>query len=179
MEEIWKPVVGYDGFYEVSNLGQIRSLDRVDKKKRFWKGRILKQYPRKGYLHVNLSVNGERNSVAVHRVVAEAFLLNPKNKPQVNHIDENKANNVVSNLEFCTACENVNHGTRSKRSADSQRGEKSHSHRITSEQVNEIRENYVRGSKQFGQKAFADKFGISISAVSLIILGKTWIKEVE
>lgn len=112
--EVWKPVVGFEDYYEVSNLGRIRSLDReIYSEKgsfmRFYRGRILKLTDKgNGYLVVNL---GRGNRRHVHRVVAEAFLPNNFNLPYINHKDENPKNNEVSNLEWCTAKYNSNYGT--------------------------------------------------------------------
>src|SRR5699024_4525129 len=119
--EIWKAVVreGFEGCYEVSNLGRVRSVDRVVKSARGdirYKGRLLTPSPNNdGYLTINLCYAGKKNNVKVHRLVAEAFLQNRKQLPEVNHIDEIKTNNEVSNLEWCTRIENMNHGTATKR----------------------------------------------------------------
>ena len=115
-KEYWKPVVGYENLYEVSNLGRIRSFDRWVKSKngsiRICRGRILKPYTNKdGYLYVVLCKNNKHKTYKVHRLVAEAFLPNPDNLPQVNHKDENKQNNNVENLEFCDCKYNINFGT--------------------------------------------------------------------
>ena len=111
-KEIWKDVVGYEGLYQVSNNGRVKSLW-------FGKERILK--PMKtiwGYLQVDLNKNGERKGYRVHRLVAQTFLPNPDNLPVVNHKDENKENNKVENLEFCDTKYNINYGTRNQRVAE-------------------------------------------------------------
>ena len=105
-EEVWKPISGYEGLYEVSSFGRIRSVvHRL----------LLTPDEARGYLRVTLFKNGVRNRQPVHRLVAKAFLPNPRNKPAINHIDEDKSNNRVSNLEWCTPKENCNHGNRNKK----------------------------------------------------------------
>lgn len=117
MEEIWKPVKGYEGYYEVSNLGRVRSLDRtvIDKggRPQVKKGCILKSRPdRQGYIVVALSKNRHYLHKCVHTLVADAFIPNPDNLPQINHKDEVKSNNVFTNLEWCTSKYNANYGNR-------------------------------------------------------------------
>lgn len=110
MQEIWKDVVGYEGLYQVSSFGRIKSLFR-DK-------RILK--PQKnihGYLKVGLYKNGKCKIFNIHNLVANAFIENPNNYKYVNHKDENKTNNRVENLEFCSFYYNLMYGTRVQRIA--------------------------------------------------------------
>lgn len=119
-EEIWKPVVGYEGLYEVSNTGRVRSLDRYVKSKsnsyRLIKGKVLSGFiTRYGYVRCFIRVNGVGRGYFVHRLVAEAFIPNPYNLPQVNHRDENPSNDNVDNLEWCNAKYNMNYGTRQER----------------------------------------------------------------
>ena len=118
-EEIWRPIVGYEGLYEVSSYGRVRSLDRYDSNNHFLKGRILKLCADKdGYLNVGLSSNNKVKKYKVHRLVAEVFIPNPNNLPQVNHKDENPSNNRVENLEMCDAKYNSNYGSRKDRVRD-------------------------------------------------------------
>ena len=111
MEEIWKDISGYEGLYQVSNLGRIKSLERdyiaANGSVRHIYEHYLKQaVTKKGYLRVTLLNNGQRCTKQVHRLVAEAFLENPENKPQVDHISGNKQLNIVSNLRWTTNKEN-------------------------------------------------------------------------
>ena len=119
--ETWKDVAEYEGFYQVSNKGNVYSVGRVDSRGHRRRGRILKpKYDRGGYLTVNLCKNGKMKTKKVHRLVAGAFLPNPNGLPQVNHRDEDKDNNNVENLEWCDARYNSNHGTRNERMAQAQ-----------------------------------------------------------
>ena len=117
MEQIvWRPIVGYEGRYEVSNDGQIRSLDRYVESgygsTRFVQGRTLPIRPNnRGYLTITLFKNGKGFNTPVHRLVAEAFVPNDSNKPQVNHIDGDQTNNHCSNLEWVTDNENKAHSS--------------------------------------------------------------------
>lgn len=113
--EIWKDIKGYEGYYQVSNYGRVRSLDRtvVDSWcTRNLKGKILKQTKHNGkqkYYYVSLSKDNQIKKVFVHRLVARAFISNMKIKPQVNHKDGNPFNNKVENLEWVTNAENTQH----------------------------------------------------------------------
>lgn len=114
MNEIWKDVVGYEGYYQVSNLGNFRSLDRIIKYKkdglRLYPGKSLLLEPTKdNYRRIVLMKEGIKARYMAHRLVAQAFIPNPNNKPCINHIDGCKYNNIVSNLEWCTASENCQH----------------------------------------------------------------------
>ena len=122
-KEIWKDIEGYEDDYMISSYGRVRSVDRMktlsNGVKRLQKGRILKPAKDKdGYLLCILSKNGIHTMCKVHRLVAQAFIPNPYNLPQINHKDENKANNCVDNLEWCDGKYNANYGTRNKRSAE-------------------------------------------------------------
>ena len=110
-EEIWVDICGYEGLYQVSNQGRVRSLDREIYKnnnvKQFSKSFILKFEKNKGYNYVHLFKNGVRKRMAVHRLVAEAFIPNPGNKPEVDHINTIRDDNRVENLHWVTPKENM------------------------------------------------------------------------
>ena len=105
MKELWKDIKNWEGFYQVSNLGRVRSLRRG-------KTRILRPLRKGGgYFRVELCFNGEKHNCSIHRLVATAFIPNPLNLPVINHKDENPSNNAASNLEWCTHKYNMNYGT--------------------------------------------------------------------
>lgn len=119
IEEIWKDVVGYEGYYQVSNKGNVRRLPTIVNHsepgcKAHKKGRILKQSFNTvfGYLTAQLSKYGEVKTFRVNVLVAKAFIENPENKPQVHHINGVKTDNIVSNLEWVTKMENKRHAIR-------------------------------------------------------------------
>ena len=112
-KEIWKDIEGYEGLYQISNFGNVKSLDNTviysNRRIRKHKSKLLKFGICRGYCIVNLYKNKRSSSSKVHRLVAQAFIPNPENKPTVNHKDGNKQNNCVDNLEWATIKENNNH----------------------------------------------------------------------
>ena len=123
MEEQWKDIEGYEGVYQISTNGRVKSLGRViyrkdsNKVARFTKNKIRKLKTDKcGYKFINLSKNGISKNFLIHRLVASAFIPNPNKLPEVNHKDENKTNNNVSNLEWCDRQYNISYGTFLERS---------------------------------------------------------------
>ena len=112
IKEIWKPIEGYNGLYQVSNMGRVKSLGNNKTRKE----KILKLHSDKdGYLKVQLHKEGKKKNYLIHRLVAQAFIDNPNNLPQVNHKDEDKTNNCAENLEYCDSSYNTNFGTRNER----------------------------------------------------------------
>ena len=113
-KEEWRDIEEYENLYQISNLGIVKSLgnDRTRKEK------ILRPQKVNNYLIVSLSKDGKAKHYYIHRLVALHFIPNPQNLEQINHRDEDKTNNCVSNLEFCTAAYNINYGTRNQRSAE-------------------------------------------------------------
>ena len=116
-KEVWKNIKDYEGYYQVSNLGRVRSIDREIINQGALqpvKGRILKAGVRNKYKSVILCMNGEVKNHSVHRLVAEAFVDNDDDFPVVNHIDENKLNNNSNNLEWCTQEQNLKKSSTNK-----------------------------------------------------------------
>ena len=107
IKEVWKDIPGYEGLYQVSNLGRVKSLVRKGKKEEI----ILRQVCNRGYLQVRLAKNSISKTYKVHRLVAQAFIPNPHNYPMINHKDEDKTNNCVWNLEWCNNSYNQLYGT--------------------------------------------------------------------
>lgn len=154
MKEKWRPVVGYEGRYEVSNLGRIRRVKIITPSKK-----------KHGYMQVSLvDESGVRKSLRLHRIVAEAFLPNPDGKPQVNHRDENPENNRADNLEWATAEENTNYGSRTARAA-AKNGSKTPIVQIDPKMLKVVAE-YP------GQSAAARATGISLASINACLRGK-------
>ena len=132
MEEIWKPVKGFEGYYEVSDLGRVRSIDRVvvdtvRNCERLLKGKILIQRDNgNGYKGVQFCKEHKLCNKYVHRLVAEAFIPNKDNLPQVNHKDEDKSNNRVDNLEWCSQLYNNIYGSRMERQVNTRKLKNEH-----------------------------------------------------
>lgn len=176
--EIWKPVLGWEDAYEVSNLGRVRSVDRVamrkDGKPLKVKGRILLAKPNgRGYPRVTLNRGGESGWALVHRLVADAFLDAPdgeigclRGQFVINHKDGNKINNAVSNLEWVTTSENYHHAKRT--GLLSHIGTANGRSKLTGEQVTEIREKYIAGARQVD---LAAEYGVDQTSISRIVRG--------
>lgn len=110
--EIWKDIEGFEGYYQISNKGNVRSVNRFDGVHDRQGLPIKQNLKQNGYLQVGLRKHGKRKWFGVHRLVAIHFIENPDNKPQVNHIDGNKLNNTVENLEWVTGGENQTHAVK-------------------------------------------------------------------
>lgn len=168
-KEIWKEVDGYNGVYFVSNLGRVKSVDHFcENRKGSGKqtGRVLKlSKSRKGYLMVSLSKNKTKFHTGAHRLVAKAFIDNHLNKQQVNHIDCDKENNNVSNLEWCTNLENRRHAQENNRDNPNY-GEDHHNSKLTNKQVVEARKLREKG---YTMNELAIKYNISKTAMCKIV----------
>ena len=156
-DEIWRDIVDYGGKYQVSNYARISSLCRG-------KTKLIKpDIVHTGYLRVTFYKNGKTKNHYVHVLVAQAFIPNPDNKRQVNHLDGDKTNNHVSNLEWATPAENIHHafamGLRKS-------GYEHLRAKFTPEQVREIRRDCVPGDSELGFKPFAKKFNVTPKIIS-------------
>lgn len=118
--EIWRDIFNYEGCYQVSNFGRVKSLERFTNDGHHILEKILSQSFTKGYLKVGLSKNGKCKTIYVHKLVADAFIPNPNNLPEINHKDENKENNMVDNLERCTYYYNIHYGSAIERGRNKQ-----------------------------------------------------------
>lgn len=166
MEEIWKDIEGYEGLYQVSNLGRIKSLERYVWNRFSYilvKERILKQSNDKyGYCIISLNKNNKGKVFKVHRLVAQAFIPNSLNAPQVNHKDEDKKNNYVDNLEWCDSKYNNTYGTRIERIV------RNRENKLSKKQVMEI---YTSNLKN---KELAQKYNVCTTTIGYIKTGKIW-----
>lgn len=177
LNAMWRPVPDWDG-YEVSIDGQVRSVDRYvigkDGVAKLYRGRVLSQKRNEcKYLTVHLRAPGRNNpAMRVHRLVASAFIPNPDNKPNVNHIDCDVENNSVPNLEWCTQEENLTHMTRLGRRASAQKGKRPATALLSDMQVIEMRRQYNTGEWSLSQ--LAGRYKISKRAVGRVVSGETY-----
>lgn len=172
MEEIWKDIAGYEGLYQISNLGRVKSLERVviykTGRKQRYSEKVLKVRCNKcGYSYIKLWKNSKHKTLTIHRLVAEAFILNKYNKPQVNHIDGNKTNNCTSNLEWTTGSENIKHAI-DNGLIEIKCGESSTSSRLTEKDVLEIRESNDL------HRILAIKYGVTRQTIGDIKNRRRW-----
>lgn len=176
--EIWKDVVGYEGLYQVSNLGHILSLQRVQTMsnmvQRTIKQRVLKPTPsEKGYLTVHLvSQDGSRKRLKIHRLVAQAFCENPLDLDIVNHIDNDRTNNQSENLEWVTQKDNVEHCIKHNRhKTQNQWGENNSSAKLSIKIVLQIRKLHNQGKSC---AVISDLTSVSSKRVSSVIRKESW-----
>ena len=173
MNEVWKDIQGYEGHYKISNLGRVKSLCRKRNENSIAviKERILKTTPNSiGYPRVVLSLNGEYISYRVHRLVAIAFIPNPENKPQVNHINGIKADNRLENLEWCSNGENQIHAY-SIGLQKSMKGDKHWNSILTESQVIDIIKRLKKGESNI---SIAKAYNITQKSISDIKQNKKW-----
>jgi NUMOD4 motif/HNH endonuclease len=174
VDEVWLPVSGYEGNYEVSNLGKVRSLDRILSNKRHQtraKGRVLKHsFDSWGYPHIGLCRDyGKKFTFKIHRLVAIAFTPNPENKPCVNHLDGNKTNNTAANLEWATSKENHDHAvaTGLKRNPVGDNGRA----RLTPELIQQAKTLRALGNTY---ASIGRELGVSENHARMVVIGRRW-----
>lgn len=173
MKEEWRDIKGYAGFYQISNLGRVKSLGgwcgTAKRKERIRSTSLTHD----GYVKVRLVHQGKDKTARVHRLVAEAFIDNPENKNTVNHIDGNKQNNIVSNLEWADRTEQMMHayalGLKTSRT-----GTYNANAKLTDEQVREIRKSYVPYNRDFDTVALAKRYGVTNRVIGLIVKNKAY-----
>ena len=168
MTEQWKDIDGFEGFYQVSNMGRVKSLGgwcgTAKRKENIRKTNLTKC----GYPKLRLSYNGKDITARVHRLVAIAFLPNPDKYPTVNHKDGNKENNHVDNLEWCDRTEQMIHAYGLDLKI-ARIGSTNTNSKLTDEQVQEIKSLYVKNSKEFGTVALGKKYGVTHRVINLIV----------
>ncbi len=173
MKEIWKDIKGFEGFYQISSLGRIKSLGGwcgTAKRKEKIRSTSLTH---DGYVKVRLLYQGQDKTMRVHRLVAEAFIPNPDNKDTVNHIDGNKQNNTISNLEWTNRTEQMLHAY-NLGLKNSRVGSDNSNAKLTDGQVREIRKLYVPYSKEFGTVALAKMYNVTNRVIGLIVNNKSY-----
>lgn len=175
MEEVWKDVKGFEGFYQVSSLGNIKSLNRIIKRRLKGdlpvKEKILnKRLNDSGYNTVWLSKDGKEYNKKIARLVAINFKDNPKHKAHVNHIDGNKINDNEENLEWCTPSENEKHAHRI--GLKNYRGSLSPSAKLNEESVIEIRKLYKKGNTIY--RELGKIYNVKPATICSVILRKNW-----
>jgi hypothetical protein len=174
--EIWKDVAGYVGYYEVSNYGKVRSVDRYVNnhkgERALRKGKVLTDtLDDKGYVRYTFRMGKSKKMKRGHRLVAEAFIPNPNQYTIINHKDGNKANNHISNLEWCTHRQNSQHAE-SMGLVNHVKGSNHHKATITEDTVRAMRKLYAEGNHT--QKQIAEEFSVHLSKAKHILAGRTW-----
>lgn len=177
MQEIWKDIVGYENLYLISNYGRLKSINKFivlrNGELRKLKERIMKpSITEYGYIRYALTKNSKRVLFRAHRLVAEAFIPNPENKPEVNHKFGDKLDNRVSQLEWATASENMRDAY-DNGLIKSRKGAKHHNSKLTDDIVLKIRDLYSKGG--FSYKDLGRKFNIHYSNIGYIIQRKAWV----
>lgn len=175
LEEIWKDIKGFKGFYQISNLGNARSLDRMASNhtgRRLFKSRPLRQIKmRHGYPGFCLSKRQKQRAFSIHRLLGIHFIPNPENKPEINHINGIKTDYRLENLEWATRLENMRHAFKTGLCNFS--GENSKSAKLTVNQAEEIRS--LKGKHT--QRVLAKIYGVNHSTIGAVQRNQTWITE--
>ena len=173
MIEEWRDIEGFDGFYQVSNTGKIRSQgDNRGNKSGKWRLRSLSAN-HDGYLKVRLMHKEKDETRRVHTLVAKAFIPNQNNYDTVNHKDGDKTNNNVDNLEWADRSQQMIHAYQNGLKTP-MRGSKNSQSKLTDDDVRYIRSHYKRQSTEFGTVALGKKFGVSSRVIGLVIRGLSY-----
>ena len=173
MQEVWKDISGYDGYYRVSNLGNVMSVG--GRKGTRANPITLKQsVNHDGYMKVRLIYNGKDVTARVHRLVAETFIENTEGKDTVNHIDGNKKNNCVDNLEWADRSEQMYHAYRLGLKPP-MKGTHNSQAKLTDADVAEIKRTYKRNSKEFGTVALGRKYGVTNVVIGRVVRGVAYL----
>jgi hypothetical protein len=174
-QEIWKDIKNFEGLYQISSLGRIKRLNSEIIAIEHWgkgiiariiKERILAKAHLRGYELVSLKKNGKQTTRQVHRLVAETFIPNPLNKPQINHKDCNKENNHINNLEWVTDKENKEHAVLNGKMP---KGEKSGKAKL-----NEFQVRVIRRSEELSERELAKIFKVHSTTIRYAIVRETW-----
>lgn len=175
MIEVWKDIAGFEGVYQISNMGRVKSLCRRAGNTILREKLRAISYTRDGYSKVRLQTGDRDVTKRIHRLVAEAFL--PGSGETVNHKDGNKKNNCVDNLEYMDRHEQMYHAYRLHLKKP-MAGCGNYWSKLSAEQVRYIRENYVKGDREFGGCALARRFGVSEPVILHVAKGHTYKQEV-
>ena len=182
-DEIWRAIYGYEDYYEVSNLGRVRSKDRVVRQRcrgggiavHQYKGKILTPSTNGNYLIVKLHGTSGYKTCVIHKLVARTFIPNPDSLPQVNHKDENKFNNCVDNLEWCTAQYNNTYGTLPEKRRVRLRGEGNPRCKLSESDIRDMRKLRNEGKTC---RELSELYDITPDSVYQIVTKRRW-KHIE
>ena len=170
--EIWKDIVGYEGLYQVSNLGNVKSIRVYPRDKKYVNKNLKPVLQKIGYYSFTLCRENSKKIFMLHRLISEAFIDNNNNKPCVNHINGIKTDNRIENLEWVTYSENSKHAHDNNLQV-SIKGSSHCNSKLTEDQVVEIRNAYIKGSGIY-HRHLAEKYNVSRELIRDVINRKKW-----